>query len=290
MINININIDIDGNSFKVVMESGPVDDRELVRYDRQTRTVHVCQSLEPGHRVSLVTGLLSVECQRFAHHRAMVALMAPQIDHALREELGTPRRRGTQAYKLVTTPMELDAHFGVPPEYAAPRLVDPGDEGLIVRLDGQTPSPVMAAWGLDDSIADVTTHPGDEFWSLNVQTRRCLIPASSWFDLKPDKPVMHMLASANLFAFAGIWGRVDVPGGTGGGGGTGGETRLVFTILTTEPGNGEAGGAGGHGLMPVVLAPDEYRCWLEPTDDLAGLIDQVRRPWPKHDRITMKPG
>ncbi len=105
---------------------------------------------------------------------------------------------------------------------------------------------------------------------------KTLVPATGWFDYVPKKPAMYLLASATLFAFAGVWGRVNTPGG---------ETYLVFTVLTTEPGNG---GSAEPDSMPVVLAPDEYDPWLDPTSDASKLIERVRTPWPKHDLIRME--
>lgn len=271
-------IDIDGHRYRIELSPGPFNDGEYVRYDRQTHTVVVSHDLAPHRRMSLVAGLLLTESQRIAYQRAAAGLMAVEVDEALRDALGTPRRRGSQAYKLTTTPMELDTHFGVSPEFATSRVVGPGDEGLIVRMDGGVPVPALASWGCDDQSAAVTTNPDDEFWSLNVQTGRCMVPATGWFDLEPRKPVMHLLSSAKLFAFAGVWGRVNAPGG---------EKRLVFTVLTTEPGNADAGGTDP---MPVVLAPDEYCPWLDPATDVPALIDQVRRPWPKNDLIHMALG
>jgi SOS response associated peptidase (SRAP) len=270
-----MDIEIDGHRYRISLGPGSFDDGEFVRFDRQTRTVEVNQSLSPQLRMSLVKGLLLNESHRDSYQRSCIGLMVPGVDEALREALGAPIRRGTQAYKLIATPMELDTHFGVSPQFAVPRCVEPGDVGLFIRIDGDGPGPALAQWGVDDESTVFTTNPGDEFWSTNVQTGRCLVPATGWFHLEPSKSAMYLLASAKLFAFAGVWGRVAAAEG---------ETRLVFTILTTDP---DHAAAGGPDSMPVVLAPDEYGLWLEQTDGLPNLIDQVRRPWPKSDLIQM---
>jgi putative SOS response-associated peptidase YedK len=271
-------IDIDGARYQIALCSGPFEDGEFVRYERESRTVFVSHDLAPDKRMSLVTGLLLAESQRVAFQRAATGLMSTEVDDLLRDGLGTPRRRGVMGYKLITTPWDLDARFGVSPEFAAPRIVQPANEGLIVLMEGPVSVPVLASWGIEGSGAVADTSPEDDFWSLNVQTHRCLVPATGWFDYVPGKPAMYMLASATLFAFAGVWGHVSGPDG---------EARLVFTVITTEPG---VDGHGGSDSMPVVLAPDEYAHWLDPNCDAPKLIERVRTPWPKHDLIRMELG
>ncbi len=269
-------IELDGHRYRIELSPEPFDDGEHVRYDRQTQTVEVSHDLEPHRRMSLVAGFLLTESQRVAYQRAAASLMSSVVDGAIRDGLGTLRQRGVQSYKLVTTPWDLDARFGVSPEFSASRIVEPGGEGLIIRTDRDVSVPALASWGAEGS-GDVTSASvEDEFWSLNVETHRCLVPATGWFDYVPKNPVMYLLSSASLFAFAGVWGHVLNANG---------EKRLVFTVLTTEPGNG---GSIGPDSMPVVLAADEYAPWLDPTSDASKLIKRIRTPWPKQDLVRME--
>jgi hypothetical protein len=73
------------------------------------------------------------------------------------------------------------------------------------------------------------------------------------------------------FAFAGLWEwwrPKDAPAETAG--------VETFTILTTEP---NALCAQIHNRMPLILAPEDFACWLGTPDDRAALL----RPFPADD-------
>jgi SOS response associated peptidase (SRAP) len=266
---------IDQTRYWVELSDGPFEEGAYVHYDRQARRIKVSRGLARQERIGLVAGLLLGECQKTAYQRAASDLLSVEVQRALRADLGVPGQQDTQGYKLVATPWDLDACFGVSPEFADPRLIKPSDIGLILRKGGGGSLPALAAWGAQELGAEASTGVHEAFWSSNVESQRCLVPATGWFDFTPDAPAMYLLASASLFAFAGVWGRVEVPGGG---------TRLVFTILRTGP---EGGGSGVGGTMPVVLAPDEYTPWLDPASDVSALMDRVRVPWPKDDLIRL---
>jgi len=98
--------------------------------------------------------------------------------------------------------------------------------------------------------------------------RRCLVPASAWYEWTGPQgaKVKHRFARADgaPLWFAGIWDRVTTPDA--------GEFPS-FTILT-----GPSAGilAEYHDRAPVILEPDEFSHWLEPSKDARELIQAVR--------------
>jgi len=84
--------------------------------------------------------------------------------------------------------------------------------------------------------------------------RRCLIPASGFYEWRPTaspKQPFHIAPHAGgLLAFAGLWERWMSPAG---------ETLESATILTTDA-NALIGAI--HDRMPVILTPSEYDLWL----------------------------
>ncbi len=99
--------------------------------------------------------------------------------------------------------------------------------------------------------------------------RRCLIPASSYYEWKAEEDgrrrVRIRLAQRRLFAFAGLY---DVWVGEDGARSAG------CVILTREP-NAEL--AAVHDRMPVILRGEDEALWLDPTalrEDVASLLRQ----------------
>lgn len=98
--------------------------------------------------------------------------------------------------------------------------------------------------------------------------RRCLIPTTGFYEWQrnPDgktKTPMHIaLKSGTPFAFAGLWESWHSPEGD--------HTRSC-TIITTEPNDLMA---PIHNRMPVILPPEQYDSWLDPSDrtDLQELL------------------
>ncbi len=101
--------------------------------------------------------------------------------------------------------------------------------------------------------------------------RRCLIPADGFYEWKAigkQKVPHHIgLAGQALFAMAGIWevwrDRADPA------------AAPVFTaaIVTTGPNERMQ---GIHDRMPVILAPEDWATWLEPTAEPAALLELLR--------------
>ncbi|QJR15834.1 SOS response-associated peptidase [Usitatibacter palustris] len=95
------------------------------------------------------------------------------------------------------------------------------------------------------------------------KTRRCLVPATGYFEWKGDpghkQPFAFTLPDRPMFAFAGLWERWKPRDG--------GDPVETYTILTTEP---NAYAATIHDRMPVILAEGDYDRWL------SGTVAEVR--------------
>ena len=135
------------------------------------------------------------------------------------------------------------------------RVADDGDFDLVVR---RWSWPAPGGKPVFNFRSD-----GREFGS-----GRCLIIADSFFEFtKPEDPKAKRkhkwrftLKEANQFAIAGLW-RTDPQVGE------------AFTMLTTEPGEDVQ---PYHNRQIVVLAPDDFGAWLDPTVPAAELC----RPLP----------
>lgn len=88
-----------------------------------------------------------------------------------------------------------------------------------------------------------------------VRERRCIVPASGFFEWKPvagrKQPFAITLPGHKLFAFAGLWERWKPR--------EGGEPVETFTIITT---GANARVAEIHDRMPVILPDEAIDTWL----------------------------
>lgn len=88
------------------------------------------------------------------------------------------------------------------------------------------------------------------------KSRRCLVPASGFYEWKPAKdggrkqPFFIHPADDMLFAFAGLWERWGRPDG---------EALDTCTILTTDANEVMR---ELHDRMPVIVLPEDYGLWL----------------------------
>jgi putative SOS response-associated peptidase YedK len=177
-------------------------------------------------------------------------------------------------YSLATpNPAEVRARFPVGEGVEIRRRynVAPGDEVLAVTADrdGQ-PRGDALRWGLVPSWAR-SPDTGLKMINARVETVaerpayrraferfRCLIVADGFYEWRRvpglAKQAFHITrCDGGLFAFAGLWSiwhRGD------------GGTLRTCTILTTAA-NGAI--ATLHDRMPIILAPETERAWLDPT-------------------------
>lgn len=86
------------------------------------------------------------------------------------------------------------------------------------------------------------------------RTRRCLVPASGWYEWREEAgrkiPFLFEPAAGGALLFAGLWERWQ----------RGDEAVESFTVLTTEA-RGQV--AEVHDRMPVLVAHEDARQWLD---------------------------
>jgi len=100
--------------------------------------------------------------------------------------------------------------------------------------------------------------------------RRCLIPASGFYEWKKEgrvkQPLLITLPGEKVFALAGIWEHWLAPGGS---------AVYSCSIITTAANRHLE---GIHNRMPVILAGErDYEQWLSPDDPL--FLQHLLRPY-----------
>jgi putative SOS response-associated peptidase YedK len=177
-------------------------------------------------------------------------------------------------YTLRTPPAQLAEFFGLfrEPDVVPRYNIAPTQQVLAIRFDEHaTPrEPVLLRWGLIPSWADdakignrminarsdtVATKPA---FRAAFTRRRCLIAADGYYEWRqqPDGKQPYLIGRQDNrpFAFAGLW---EVW--------TRGEQPLEScTIITTDA--NEAVGTI-HDRMPVILPPEDYDRWLDPSSE-----------------------
>jgi putative SOS response-associated peptidase YedK len=105
-----------------------------------------------------------------------------------------------------------------------------------------------------------------------VDSRRCLIPASGFYEWRKDEkqrvPMWFHLKSKELFAFAGLWDRWRRRDGG---------NLETFTIITAPPNDLVR---PIHDRMPVILRPEDEAQWLDSAGTSFGLASSALKPYP----------
>jgi putative SOS response-associated peptidase YedK len=113
-----------------------------------------------------------------------------------------------------------------------------------------------------------------------VKTKRCLVPASGFFEWKHEGAGKHpfylYLKDQPLFAFAGLYDEWHDPAGT---------LLATYTIITTDP---NALLAMVHNRMPVIVSPDYEEQWLAGGPLDAGQLREILAPYPA-EQMAMHP-
>lgn len=179
----------------------------------------------------------------------------------------------------LTRPEALELErFGIadlPP--LVPRYnIPPSSDILVVRERKGVTEAEMIRWGLvpswarDPSIgnrmANVRSDTALEKSSFRnaMQKRRCLIPADvfyEWQDVpgqKRRKPYAVAMLAGEPFALGGLWEAWREKDS--------GEWLITCAILTTEPNELLE---TVHDRMPVIIAPEQYEAWIDPSTTVA---------------------
>lgn len=172
----------------------------------------------------------------------------------------------------------------IPPRYN----IAPTQPVAAVRLDPEAQLPdrqlVWLRWGLVPSWArDARIGAGlinaraesagqKPAFRAALRRRRCLVLADGFYEWQRvgarKQPYFIRLRDDRPFAFAGIWESWEGP-----------EHSALATcaILTTEPNELMA---PIHDRMPVILAPEDYTAWLDPTIQTPESLRRLLRPYP----------
>lgn len=123
-------------------------------------------------------------------------------------------------------------------------------------------------------------------WRGSFETRRCLIPATSFCESLGSNPATYYWFGPKgserrpPFACAGMWqtSRYETKDGP--------ETAETFTMITTEA-NDLVRPYHAKQRMPVLLRPEDYLLWMNGTpDDARALL----RPYPADDMVIHQSG
>ena len=182
-------------------------------------------------------------------------------------------------FNLIATKMQIMEHFCLQrlADYQPDYNIPPGQKIItVVRLEDGSNKAVNLHWGLipswskDRKIASHLINARAETLTEKpsfrkaYQQRRCLIPATGFFEWQSTETGkhpyhIHQLASA-LFAFAGLWEYWEHQQ----------ETVYSCTIITTAA---NAKIAPIHDRMPVIITTDFYDRWLDKTNTAVEMAD-----------------
>lgn len=111
-------------------------------------------------------------------------------------------------------------------------------------------------------------------WKESFRRRRCLMPATSFFEpanVKGKKyQVEFTLKDGSAFAFAGLWQKTEADG----------EKKNQCSLLTCEP-NVIVGEV--HGRMPVILRPHQFDTYLNTPPEKADDLSEMLLPFPSDE-------
>lgn len=174
-------------------------------------------------------------------------------------------------YQIDASAPEIARLFGaeIAGEMPIPRLLNPGDRGLVVRQEGSHRVLSAMLWGfpLQPSKAALRRHPKAKpkpvnkakgltrpFWKEVAENpvNRCLIPVTRFVEppvKRPSEQTWFAVPDQAVFAWAGLWKTSE-------------EWGDVYSAVMTEA---CAYVAPVHDRMPVILHPRDWDRWMHGT-------------------------
>jgi putative SOS response-associated peptidase YedK len=161
--------------------------------------------------------------------------------------------------------------------------VAPTDEALVVVQRDDRRAITAYRWGLIPHWA-TEAKVGSRMFNARAETitsspafrdafarKRCLVPVDSFYEWKREgtvrQPYRVVREDRRPLALAGLWaGWKDPASGT---------VRRTFTIITSRP---NAAVADLHDRMPVVIDPDAWSRWLDPSPGDQGELLALLQP------------
>jgi putative SOS response-associated peptidase YedK len=189
-------------------------------------------------------------------------------------------------YALYGSPAKFREHFATANEPdLKPRFnIAPTQTVLVVRID-ETGSPVftLASWGL---IPSWVKDPGELQHPINAKAEsaaikpmfrhayrksRVLVPADAFYEWAPrdgKQPYLIKLRNGEPMGMGGLLEHWQGPEGE----------VLTFTILTTDA---NPLMARIHERMPVIIRPEDYAAWTDPSLTDVTKIQAMAQPYPE---------
>ena len=169
-------------------------------------------------------------------------------------------------------PLDLPLRYNGAPtqEFAACRLDKDGRRVVTSLRWGLVPSWAKDA-GMGARLINARAETVNEKPSFRsaFRARRCLVPASGWFEWQGAGRAKHpwflALEDGSPLSFAALWERWD----------KGEEGLETFTIITTAACESLV---RIHHRQPAIIPPDRFANWLDPGARPEQLLDLVREP------------
>src|SRR6185312_1301309 len=178
--------------------------------------------------------------------------------------------------------LEQEARYNVAPSQMLPIVMqEKGQASVRLAKWGFVPSWTQGQPKMQPINAKAETVASSGMFRKAFQSRRCLVPADGFYEWKgakpPKQPFLIRMRDHGLFMFAGVWDRWYPQGA---------EPVETFSILTTEPNELMK---PIHNRMPVIIAVEDYRRWLEggePQELLKSYSAQAMEAVPVSTRVN----
>jgi len=164
----------------------------------------------------------------------------------------------------------LEFALGASPQFKASYNICPGTAVLVVGSGAAGERTAgLARWGFGGRLANARgeTVADKPAFRNAFRQRRCLVPASGFYEWQAAggrrQPWYIRPAGAGLFGLAGI--------------AECGDGMMSMCLITTAP---NALMKSIHERMPLIVAPQDYRVWLDRENEDASLLRSLVRPCP----------